>query len=48
MEINLKSSQSLMKAIKKMHTLVESPDVEKQGITGKYKRHFLKEQRHEI
>ena len=30
MEINLKSSQSLMKAIKKMHTLVESPDVEKQ------------------
>lgn len=29
MEINLKSSQSMMKAIKRMHTLVESPDVEK-------------------
>ena len=25
MEINLKSSQSLMKAIKKMHTLEENP-----------------------
>mgnify|MGYP007044245804 CR=1 FL=1 len=30
MEINLKSSQSLMKAIKRCITLVESPDVEKQ------------------
>lgn len=30
MEINLKSNQSMMKAIKRMHTLVESPDVEKQ------------------
>ncbi|MBS6194122.1 MAG: alpha/beta hydrolase [Clostridiales bacterium] len=29
MELNIKSNQSLMKAIKRMHTLVESDDVEK-------------------